>query len=176
MTLLALYRPVVGCLHDFLRSVARCSLRLVNLTASALFASAVCFAQSLDLRPRLRAVSPSPRLLCCLCSVDLDATGRQLADGDAAIGRRNPRSWYACFLEFYWSRVLSRAIGIVIYLMPGTKRFLFVCENVLAGAIPTEIGQLAQLVRLDLDNNQLTGAPKTHLIAILVHESTVMLL
>ena len=125
MTLLALYRPVVGCLHDFLRSVARCSLRLVNLTASALFASAVCFAQSLDLRLRLRAVLPSPRLLCCLCSVDLDATldatGRQLADADAAIGRRNPRSWYACFFEFYWSRVLSRAIGIVIYLMPGTK-------------------------------------------------------
>ena len=54
--------------------------------------------------------------------------------------------------------------------MPGTKRFLFMCENVLAGAIPTEIGQLAQLVHLDLDNNQLTGAPKTHLIAILVNE------
>ena len=36
----------------------------------------------------------------------------------------------------------------------------FVCENALAGAIPTEIGQLAQLIRLDLENNQLTGAPK----------------
>ena len=46
----------------------------------------------------------------------------------------------------------------------------FVSENALAGAIPTEIGQLAQLVRLDLHNNQLTGAPKTHLIAILVYE------
>ena len=42
----------------------------------------------------------------------------------------------------------------------------------MAGAIPTEIGQLAQLVRLDLDNNQLTGAPTTHLIAILVYEYT----
>jgi hypothetical protein len=31
-------------------------------------------------------------------------------------------------------------------------------ENALAGAIPTEIGQLAQLVRLDLYINQLTGA------------------
>ena len=30
--------------------------------------------------------------------------------------------------------------------------------NSSAGAIPTEIGLLAQLVRLDLDNNQLTGA------------------
>ena len=41
-------------------------------------------------------------------------------------------------------------------------------KNALAGAIPTEIGQLARLVRLELDNNQLTGAPKTHLIVILV--------
>ena len=48
----------------------------------------------------------------------------------------------------------------------------FVPENALVGAIPTEIGQLAQLARLDLDRNQLTGAPKTHLIAILVYEST----
>ena len=45
-------------------------------------------------------------------------------------------------------------------------------KNALAGAIPTEIGQLARLVRLELDNNQLTGAPKTHLIAILVYEYT----
>jgi hypothetical protein len=45
-------------------------------------------------------------------------------------------------------------------------------KNALAGAIPTEIGQLARLMRLDLDNNQLTGAPKTHLIAILVFEFT----
>ena len=36
----------------------------------------------------------------------------------------------------------------------------FVSENALAGAIPTEIGQLAQLVRLDLSYNQLTGASK----------------
>ena len=48
----------------------------------------------------------------------------------------------------------------------------FVSENALAGAIPTEIGQLAQLARLDLERNQLTGAPKTHLIAILVYEYT----
>ena len=41
-------------------------------------------------------------------------------------------------------------------------------EIALAGAIPTEIGQLARLVHLDFDNNQLTGAPKTHLIVILV--------
>ena len=36
----------------------------------------------------------------------------------------------------------------------------FVPENALAGAVPTEIGQLAQLVRLDLSYNQLTGASK----------------
>ena len=49
----------------------------------------------------------------------------------------------------------------------------FVSENALAGAIPTEIGQLAQLVRLDLSYNQLTGASnKTRLIAILVYEYT----
>ncbi len=48
----------------------------------------------------------------------------------------------------------------------------FVPKNALAGAIPTEMGQLARLVRVDLDNNQLTGAPKTHLITILVYEST----
>ena len=35
----------------------------------------------------------------------------------------------------------------------------FVSENALAGAIPTEIWQLAQLMTLDLsDNQQLTGA------------------
>ena len=39
----------------------------------------------------------------------------------------------------------------------------FVSENALAGAIPTEIGQLAQLVRLDLSYNQLTGASKNSL-------------
>ena len=33
-----------------------------------------------------------------------------------------------------------------------------VTENVLAGAIPTEIGQLAQLKSLDLNMNQLIGA------------------
>ncbi len=33
-----------------------------------------------------------------------------------------------------------------------------VTENVLAGAIPTEIGQLAQLKKLDLHENQLIGA------------------
>jgi hypothetical protein len=33
-------------------------------------------------------------------------------------------------------------------------------ENALAGAIPTEIGQLAQLCGLGLCNNQLTGASK----------------
>jgi hypothetical protein len=33
-----------------------------------------------------------------------------------------------------------------------------VTENVLAGAIPTEIGQLAQLKSLDLNTNQLIGA------------------
>ena len=33
-------------------------------------------------------------------------------------------------------------------------------ENALAGAIPTEIGQLAQLLALDLHNNHLTGASK----------------
>jgi hypothetical protein len=39
-------------------------------------------------------------------------------------------------------------------------------ENALAGAIPTEIGQLAQLERLDIDNNQLTGTlQQTSLIA-----------
>ncbi len=37
--------------------------------------------------------------------------------------------------------------------------FLFP-ENALAGAIPTEIGQLAQLERVDLESNQLTGTPK----------------
>ena len=42
----------------------------------------------------------------------------------------------------------------------------FVTENALAGAIPTEIGQLAQLTNLQLWRNQLTGAcPKTRLIA-----------
>ncbi len=44
--------------------------------------------------------------------------------------------------------------------------------NALAGAIPTEIGQLTQLVGLSLRNNQLTGASETHLIAILVYKST----
>ena len=39
----------------------------------------------------------------------------------------------------------------------------FASENALAGAIPTEIGQLAQLVRLDLQNNQLAGASKNSL-------------
>ena len=48
----------------------------------------------------------------------------------------------------------------------------FVSENALAGAIPTEIGQLAQLLDLGLSGNQLTGASKTHLIAILVYEYT----
>jgi Leucine-rich repeat (LRR) protein len=44
-----------------------------------------------------------------------------------------------------------------MFLFPG---------NALAGAIPTEIGQLAQLERLDLENNQLTGTPqKTSLTA-----------
>ena len=36
----------------------------------------------------------------------------------------------------------------------------FVSENALAGAIPTEIGQLTQLKGLSLSNNQLTGASK----------------
>jgi hypothetical protein len=36
----------------------------------------------------------------------------------------------------------------------------FVSKNALAGAIPTEMGQLARLVCLDLDHNRLTGAPK----------------
>jgi hypothetical protein len=40
-----------------------------------------------------------------------------------------------------------------------------VSEHALAGAIPTEIGQL-QLMVLDLNNNQLTGESKTRLIAI----------
>ena len=48
----------------------------------------------------------------------------------------------------------------------------FVSENALAGAIPTEIGQLTQLMGLSLNSNQLTGASKTHLIAILVYEFT----
>ena len=46
-------------------------------------------------------------------------------------------------------------------------------ENAFAGAIPTEIGQLAELVTLYLYENQLTGASnKTRLIAILVYEYT----
>ncbi len=49
---------------------------------------------------------------------------------------------------------------------------MFCARNALAGAIPTEIGQLFQLNILYLQNNQLTGAPKTHLIAILVNECT----
>ena len=48
----------------------------------------------------------------------------------------------------------------------------FVSENALAGAIPTEIGQLTQLTGLPLNSNQLTGASKIHLIAILVYEYT----
>ena len=39
----------------------------------------------------------------------------------------------------------------------------FVSENALAGAIPTEIGQLTQLLILDLSFNQLTGASKNSL-------------
>ena len=40
----------------------------------------------------------------------------------------------------------------------------FVTENALAGAVPTEIGQLAQLTQLSLSFNQLTGAwPKNSL-------------
>ena len=39
----------------------------------------------------------------------------------------------------------------------------FVSENALAGAIPTEIGQLTQLLNLDLSFNQLTGASKNSL-------------
>ncbi len=51
----------------------------------------------------------------------------------------------------------------------------FVSENALAGAIPTEIGQLTQLTVLGLLKNQLTGASnKTRLIAILVYESTAV--
>jgi hypothetical protein len=34
----------------------------------------------------------------------------------------------------------------------------FVSDNALAGAIPTEIGQLTQLKGLGLNENQLTGA------------------
>ena len=41
--------------------------------------------------------------------------------------------------------------------MPTRKKPGFIA---MAGAIPTEIGQLAQLERLDLDNNQLTGTPQ----------------
>ena len=48
----------------------------------------------------------------------------------------------------------------------------FVSENALAGAIPTEIGQLTQLTVLGLHHNQLTGASKAHSIAILVYEYT----
>ena len=41
----------------------------------------------------------------------------------------------------------------------------FVTENALAGAVPTEIGQLARLTALRLDSNQLTGAwPKNSLL------------
>ena len=36
----------------------------------------------------------------------------------------------------------------------------FVSENALAGAIPTEIGQLTQLKGLGLGSNQLTSASK----------------
>ena len=36
-------------------------------------------------------------------------------------------------------------------------------KNALAGAIPTEIGQLAQLVGLELRDNQLAGASKNSL-------------
>ena len=39
----------------------------------------------------------------------------------------------------------------------------FVSENALAGAIPTEIGQLTQLLILSLSYNQLTGASKNSL-------------
>ena len=39
----------------------------------------------------------------------------------------------------------------------------FVSENALAGAIPTEIGQLTQLLTLSLSSNQLTGASKNSL-------------
>ena len=61
-------------------------------------------------------------------------------------------------------------IGIAIFESSAEG---FVSENAFAGAIPTEIGQLAELVTLDLYENQLTGASnKTRLIAILVYEST----
>jgi hypothetical protein len=44
--------------------------------------------------------------------------------------------------------------------------FLFALAGALAGAVPTEIGQLAQLERLCLGGNRLTGTPKkTSLIA-----------
>jgi hypothetical protein len=39
----------------------------------------------------------------------------------------------------------------------------FVSENALAGAIPTEIGQLTQLTGLSLSYNQLTGASENSL-------------
>ena len=39
----------------------------------------------------------------------------------------------------------------------------FVSENALAGAIPTEIGQLTQLTGLILSYNQLTGASENSL-------------
>jgi hypothetical protein len=40
-----------------------------------------------------------------------------------------------------------------------TDDFLFP-DNAFAGAIPTEVGQLAQLERLALGSNELTGTPK----------------
>ncbi len=44
-----------------------------------------------------------------------------------------------------------------------SKTDIFLPENALAGAIPTEIGQLAQLVGLELRDNQLAGASKNSL-------------
>jgi hypothetical protein len=76
-----------------------CSVGLVNFAASAHLchqALRLIFSAA-DLPYRLTQSC----LLCCLnwrCSVDLGAIGRQLADSGAEFARRNPKSWYACFI------------------------------------------------------------------------------
>ncbi len=61
------------------------------------------------------------------------------------------------FNQLNGTHILCSSCACVVY---ESAAECFVAGNALAGAIPTEIGQLTQLKRLSLTNNQPTGASK----------------